>query len=123
MTNGFKVMGMPAAAFGTPAKNVAFIVSQATKNKMTKPCHKKCCDLPKSIPLCAFKDPDTGTLSKTYKIEQPGNYLLCCSVDFVPIVDGQCAIQILSDDVTLDLGANVLQQATTLPTVPPPPSH
>jgi parallel beta-helix repeat protein len=67
----------------------------------------------KTIKPCNFKD-FYGHLSKTYVIDEPGIYHLCQSIDFVPIVEGQSAIQILADDVTLDLCGHILRQTNDI---------
>ncbi len=50
------------------------------------------------------------TVSKTVVIDQPGKWCLGESINFEPAFEGQAAIQILSDDVTVDLCGNVLRQ-------------
>jgi len=79
------------------------------KNKCKNSCSKTC-DSIIYIHAISFKDIVTRQISKTYIIDKPGNYLLCESINFIPIVSGQSAIQILSDNVVLDLGSNLLHQ-------------
>ncbi len=72
---------------------------------------KKDCNTCHVLTQKDFMDKENNcTVSKTVIIDQPGKWCLGESINFEPAIEGQAAIQILSDDVTVDLCGNVLRQ-------------